>query len=131
MPNEAELLFVYGTLRPTLAAGGHARLVRDLEVVGPATVPGLLLDLGDYPGLIEGAGIVHGELLRVSDPARLEAFDAYEECNGPEPLFRRERAVARLGDATTVEAWVYRFARPTEDARIIAGGDYAAHLPRH
>jgi gamma-glutamylcyclotransferase (GGCT)/AIG2-like uncharacterized protein YtfP len=124
----AELLFVYGTLRPTLAAGEHARLVHDLEVVGLATVPGLLLDMGDYPGLVAGGGIVHGEVLRITDPARLAALDDYEECGGPEPLFCRERMVARLGDGTTVNAWGYRAARPPLAAKVIASGDYVAYV---
>jgi gamma-glutamylcyclotransferase (GGCT)/AIG2-like uncharacterized protein YtfP len=128
MADDAELLFVYGTLRPMLATGRHADLVRDLEVVGLAMVPGVLLDLGDYPGLIAGDGLVHGELLRIDDPATLPALDDYEECGGPEPLFRRERMVARLGDGTVVDAWGYRYARPPLGARVIAGGNYAAHL---
>jgi gamma-glutamylcyclotransferase (GGCT)/AIG2-like uncharacterized protein YtfP len=130
MPDDAELLFVYGTLRPSLAAVGPARLVHDLEFVGPATTPGVLVDLGDYPGLIGGDGTVHGDLLRITDPARLQALDAYEECGGPDPLFQRERTVVRLPDGTTMEAWVYRYARPSRGA-VIAGGDYASHGGRH
>jgi gamma-glutamylcyclotransferase (GGCT)/AIG2-like uncharacterized protein YtfP len=127
MGDETTLLFVYGTLRPMLAAGEHARLVHDLEIVGAATVPGVLLDLGDYPGLVAGAGLVHGDLLRVTDPATLAALDAYEECDGPEPLFRRERISAHLSDGTDVEAWAYRYARSPRGL-VIAGGDYAAHV---
>lgn len=130
MGDVADLLFVYGTLRPTLAAGGHAHLVRDLEVVGLATVPGVLIDLGAYPGLIAGDGLVRGELLRIVDAARLQALDDYEECGGPEPLFRRERMVASLGDGTSVDAWGYRYARPPLGATVIAHGDYAAHVAR-
>jgi gamma-glutamylcyclotransferase (GGCT)/AIG2-like uncharacterized protein YtfP len=128
MPNETELLFVYGTLRPTLATGGHAALVHDLEVVGTATVSGVLVDLGDYPGLSAGAGLVHGDLLRITDPARLLALDDYEDCSPPDPLFRRERTIARLADGATVEAWVYRYARPPAGAQVIVGGDYATHV---
>lgn len=142
-PDNAELLFVYGTLRPALAAAGHAHLVRDLDVVGRATVPGVLVDLGEYPGLVSGAGLVHGELLRITDPARLVALDAYEDCGAPvdcggpvacgapEPLFHRVRMVARLADGTTVDAWGYRCARPPLGALIIASGDYAAHVAGH
>jgi gamma-glutamylcyclotransferase (GGCT)/AIG2-like uncharacterized protein YtfP len=126
MPDDADLLFVYGTLRPSLAAGESARLVHGLDLVGPATTPGVLVDLGDYPGLIGGDGIVHGDLLRIADPARLQALDAYEECGGPAPLFQRERTVVRLPDGTTMGAWVYRYARPSRGA-VIAGGDYASH----
>lgn len=125
---EPELLFVYGTLRPALATGPQGRLVRELEAVGVATVPGLLLDLGDYPGLVTGDGVVHGELLRIADPARLAALDAYEECGGAEPLFRRERATAWRADGTPITAWVYRYARPAAHARPITSGDYAAHV---
>lgn len=130
MADVADLLFVYGTLRPTLAAGAHARLVHDLELVGPATVAGVLLDLGDYPGLVAGAGVVHGDLLRIADPTRLVALDAYEECGSPDPLFQRERTVASLHDGTTAVAWVYRCVRITERATVIVGGDYAAHRTR-
>ena len=126
MPDDANLLFVYGTLRPSLAAGESARLVHDLDLLGPATTPGVLVDLGDYPGLIGGDGIVHGDLLRIADPARLQALDADEECGGPAPLFQRERTVVRLPDGTTMGAWVYRYARPSRGA-VIAGGDYASH----
>lgn len=129
LPEDAKLLFVYGTLRPSLAAGGPARLVHGLDVAGPATAPGVLVDLGDYPGLVAGDGVVHGDLLRVTDPARLRALDAYEECGGPDPLFRRERTVVSLPDGTTVEAWVYRYARSPQGVAI-AGGDYAAHVAR-
>lgn len=124
----ADLLFVYGTLRPSLAIGGPARLVHDLELVGAATVPGVLIDLGNYPGLIPGDGRVHGDLLRIPDPARLVALDAYEECGGPQPLYRRDRTVAHLPDGSTAAAWVYRYARQTTGARVIVGGDYAAHV---
>ena len=126
-PETTELLFVYGTLRPSLAAGGPARLVHGLDLVGPATAAGVLFDLGDYPGVVAGDGIVHGDLLRITDPARLEPLDAYEECGGPDPLFRRERTLVRLPDGTTVEAWLYRYARPPLGV-VIAGGDYAAHI---
>ena len=127
MRDRAELLFVYGTLRPSLAAGEPVRLVHDLDLVSPATTSGVLLDLGDYPGLVAGDGIVHGDLLRITDPARLAALDAYEACGGPDPLFQRERTIVRLPDGTTTEAWVYRYARPPRGA-VIAGGNYAAHV---
>lgn len=128
MADTAELLFVYGTLRPILATGAPARLVRDLEVVGPATVSGVLLDLGPYPGLVAGIGLVHGDLVRIDDPARLAALDAYEECGGPTPLFRRERTIATLPDGTAASVWVYRCLRPKAGAAAIVSGDYQAHL---
>ncbi|MFM1903826.1 MAG: hypothetical protein RLZZ440_1726 [Planctomycetota bacterium] len=125
MESERQLLFVYGTLRPTLAQGEPADLIRGLPRLGPATVRGSLHDLGGYPGFVAGDGIVHGELLAVDSAARLSEIDAYEECGGPAPLYVRELVLATRPDGSLVEAWVYRFIRPVAGAPLIPGGDYA------
>lgn len=130
MPDEAEkpdLVFVYGTLRPALAAATR-HLVDDLEQVGSATVRGLLFDLGNYPGMIEGDGIVHGDLLRLGSPNRLLLLDEYEECGSPRPLFRRQRILARQATGEIVAAWTYLYARSITGAVQIPEGDYATHL---
>ena len=130
MPDEAEkldLVFVYGTLRPSLAAATR-HLVADLEKVGSATVRGLLFDLGDYPGMIAGDGIVHGDLLRLGSPNRLSLLDEYEECDGPRPLFRRQQMMARQATGELVAAWTYLYARSITGAVRIPEGDYATHL---
>jgi Uncharacterized conserved protein len=49
---EPRHVFVYGTLRPALATGEPRLLIEPLQPAGPATVQGLLYDLGDYPGLV-------------------------------------------------------------------------------
>jgi gamma-glutamylcyclotransferase (GGCT)/AIG2-like uncharacterized protein YtfP len=121
-----DLLFAYGTLRPSLA-GAARQLVARLVPAGAATVRGLLYDLGGYPGMVAGDGIVHGELLQLSHPDQLADLDAYEECDEPNPLFRRELAIARraAGEETTV--WTYVYARSVTRASRIHGGDYLAH----
>jgi gamma-glutamylcyclotransferase (GGCT)/AIG2-like uncharacterized protein YtfP len=130
MPDDSELLprllFAYGTLRPSLA-GAARHLVADLVPAGTATTRGLLYDLGGFPGMVAGDGIVRGELLRLGDPAQLVALDAFEECGGPNPLFRRERTAALLATGEEVTVWAYFFARPLAGAPRIAGGDYLAH----
>jgi gamma-glutamylcyclotransferase (GGCT)/AIG2-like uncharacterized protein YtfP len=128
MEPEPHLLFVYGTLRPALARGEPAGLVRSLACLGPATVRGALYDLGGYPGLVTGDGTVHGELLAVDSPAWLATLDAYEECSGSEPLYVRERMPAVRPDGSVIAAWGYRFVRPVAAARLIPGGDYAAYV---
>jgi len=126
MPAEPQLLFVYGTLRPGLTeVAGH--LVDDLERAGAATVRGLLFDLGEYPGMVAGDGIVHGELLRVDDAARFAALDEYEGCGGPRPLFERHRTTGRRDTGEEVTAWAYFYARPVAGREQIPGGDYVAH----
>ncbi|MFM8414216.1 MAG: gamma-glutamylcyclotransferase [Planctomycetota bacterium] len=127
MPPTPDLLFVYGTLRPGLARGLPRTLTGDLEVVGAATVPGTLHDLGAYPGLVPGPSRVHGELLRITDDERLAAIDAYEECGGATSLFRRERVEATLADGTRRDAWAYLYNRAPGRAPVIPDGDYAGH----
>ena len=130
MPDEAEkpdLVFVYGTLRPGLAAATR-HLVDDLEQVGSATVRGLLFDLGNYPGMIAGDGVVYGDLLRLGSPNRLSLLDEYEECGGPRPLFWRQRILARQATGEIVSAWTYLYARSITGAARIPEGDYATHL---
>lgn len=127
MPPDPELLFVYGTLRPALAGGWSRDLIADLEVVGEATVSGLLYDLGEYPGMVAGEGVVQGDLLRISDDERLAAIDAYEECGGPHALYRRAAVAATLADGTIAAAWAYLFNRPIGEAPVIVDGDYLRH----
>lgn len=117
-------LFVYGTLRPCLAGAEQRRLIAGFTIVGPATVPGMLYDLGPYPGLIAGEGVVHGDLLVVSDERQLGLVDAYEECVGGDPLYRREPTVATRTDGTAVPAWTYYYSRPIGLARALVSGDY-------
>ncbi len=123
---EPALLFAYGTLRPSLA-GGAGQLVAGLVQAGAATTRGQLFDLGGYPGMVAGDGLVHGELLRLSDPEQLAALDAYEECGGPNPLYRRELAIVRRENGEETTVWVYVYARSVTGAPRIPGGDYLAY----
>jgi gamma-glutamylcyclotransferase (GGCT)/AIG2-like uncharacterized protein YtfP len=130
MPADPEFLFVYGTLRRPCAPAAVLPLVHNLEPAGPATMQGDLHDLGAHPAMVPGAGIVHGDLLRVPDAARLGPLDDYEECDGPEPLFHRVVGQARRRDGSEVRAWVYLYARPIGVAPQIADGDYLPHAAR-
>jgi gamma-glutamylcyclotransferase (GGCT)/AIG2-like uncharacterized protein YtfP len=74
--------------------------------------------------MVRGDGTVHGEVLRITNQADLEALDQYEECDGPRPLFRRERIEVLRGDETHNAAWAYLYARSVEGALLIERGDY-------
>lgn len=138
----SELLFVYGTLRPSLierAAASARQRVRSLRVVGEATVAGLLFDLGEYPGFVlatptiaaspqEPVTRVVGDVLALGEED-LVALDAYEECGGPSPLYRRERVLAtwRSG-GDPFPCWIYVACGDLSKRPSIPEGDYAAHL---
>jgi gamma-glutamylcyclotransferase (GGCT)/AIG2-like uncharacterized protein YtfP len=123
---EPDLLFAYGTLRPSLAAG-RRHLVAGLVPAGAAAMRGLLYDLGGYPGMVAGDGLVHGELLRLSSPDELAALDAYEECGGPNPLYHRAVTLVRRENGEHAAAWAYFYARSVAGKTRIPGGDYLAH----
>jgi gamma-glutamylcyclotransferase (GGCT)/AIG2-like uncharacterized protein YtfP len=129
MVTDPVLLFVYGTLRPSSAGEGKT-LVRHLQAQGPAMARGLLYDLGSYPGMVLGDGVVHGEVLQIAQAADLEALDRYEECDGPHPLFRRERIEICLADNQRTSAWAYLYARSVAAATLIKQGDYLAWAER-
>jgi len=121
-------VFVYGTLRPALAKGEPGMLIASLQYDGLATVKGQLFDLGKYPGLVDGPGIVHGELLVVETMDQLRSLDAYEECDQAVPLYHRETAIARRPDGTSETVWVYRYCRSLKTAVLILSGDYLSYL---
>ncbi|MBW3584225.1 MAG: gamma-glutamylcyclotransferase, partial [Euryarchaeota archaeon] len=119
------LLFAYGTLRPEADHPMARWLEARSDHLGPATCPGLLLDLGAYPGYIIGNGTVHGDLLRLRDEDDLVVLDDYE---GVPDLFVRETRAVRGPDGK-VEAIVYRHYGPAK-GRKIANGDWLAHVAR-
>ncbi len=121
-------LFVYGTLRPHLASNKVRQLLVGMKVVGPATVQGRLYDFGDFPGVTNGNGIVHGDLLRLSHTDQLDPLDDYEECHGLLPLFTRSNTNAQLSDGLRVPAWIYLFKQHLKSGIPILSGDYARHI---
>lgn len=130
---EPAYLFVYGTLmtqaRGELGADMRTRLVSAGQWLGPATVPGRLVALDGYPGLVAPvalADVVHGEVFELADPeAVFKLLDDYEGV-ASEPSsddeYDRVLTTARLASGGDVHAWVYRYCADTTDAKLIPGG---------
>jgi len=127
----ADYLFVYGTLR---SDSGHP-MNRTLEAlggrVGRGRVPGILYDLGSFPGAVETAetgAFVHGEVYLLRRPGRdLEALDGYEGLDARNPEsgeFRRSRISVELDTGGSLQAWIYLYNRPTAGLARIPTGDY-------
>ncbi|GIW85909.1 MAG: hypothetical protein KatS3mg108_0233 [Isosphaeraceae bacterium] len=123
-------LFAYGTLMQGECRHWLVEQLGLIEVV-PARVPGILMDLGRYPGLrlAEGASDwVEGELLRLSDPeAALSELDDVEGFKGhgeDGSLYRRAlvRAWDRSGAAHL--AWVYIYVDDCTGAARIESGNW-------
>lgn len=121
---EPSLLLLYGSLRRGEPMFLELGLAEALEFVGDVEFPGLLYDLGDYPGVIPGEGLVSGELHKICDPAILAALDEYEEFDRDRP----ERSLF-LRQPVTIPgwgvAWVYFYNHaPAGDHCRIASGDW-------
>jgi gamma-glutamylcyclotransferase (GGCT)/AIG2-like uncharacterized protein YtfP len=109
-------LFVYGTLMSSasgpMGTEPRARLHRESRSLGTATMPGRLVDLGAYPGLIAPAAaaeLVHGEALALGDAAATWPWlDAYEGM-APDGEYSRELRPARLDSGATLDCHVYVF----------------------
>jgi len=116
-------VFVYGTLK----RGGiyHSLIAPHVLEVWEGWVPGVLVDLGAYPGWVPGPGRVWGEVLRVDRVdealAKLDDLEDYHGPGRPENLY--ERVLVKAETATApVEAWAYRYRGPTGGRPVVPGG---------
>jgi gamma-glutamylcyclotransferase (GGCT)/AIG2-like uncharacterized protein YtfP len=123
LPARAEpLLFAYGTLMR--GYGLHHVLARSADFVGMATARGRLLDLGQYPGVVDGRGRVTGEVYRLRDPQVLPALDRAEGVQ-----FLRGHTLVTLAHGGRARAWIYRYRGPRVRAVRIPDGDYRRARP--
>lgn len=94
-------VFVYGTLKKGYPMGDW--LNANAEFIGHAITPGLLYDLGAFPGLKfsssnHDVGKVHGQVFKVSDQKVLDRMDMYEGVRGDEGLYVKKYKPVQLED---------------------------------
>jgi gamma-glutamylcyclotransferase (GGCT)/AIG2-like uncharacterized protein YtfP len=124
--SETDFYFVYGTLK----VGGHFATYFDEHRVMsvPATLPGYdLYNMGWFPAIQEGNGIVHGELHEYKNlhlvAHRMDSIEGYNPHNPELGLYIRKRLqVETAGNGKRITANVYVFARPIEGAKRIDSG---------
>ncbi|MDP6353896.1 MAG: gamma-glutamylcyclotransferase family protein [Planctomycetota bacterium] len=105
-------LFVYGTLM-----SGERRFPQlpvPPKTIHRARTSGRLIHItpGDYPGLLEGEGTVHGELMEFDDAAEtdiLHTLDKIEGYYGPgqKNYYDRKSILVTREDDEVFEAWTY------------------------
>lgn len=131
MTENAELLFVYGTLmRPFSHPMGEMLRAR-ATFIGEASIVGTLYDFGHYPGIVESLQQdqhVFGELYCLPNaPDVLQLLDHYEGCGRGSPtphLFVRKKVAVQLDSAKRAEAWAYFYNREPYDGVHIAEGRF-------
>ncbi len=123
MPEIVINLFVHGTLMP---GESNFRQIEDFVIDHqPGTIDGVVVDLGAYPALIPGEGLVKGVMLRM----QREALEITDRIEGYYPdrergLYVREEVVVRLEGGQEEVAWTYVFfntAIAADCPRLIAG----------
>jgi gamma-glutamylcyclotransferase (GGCT)/AIG2-like uncharacterized protein YtfP len=127
----AQQLFVYGTLRSGMS---HRHVLEGrATLVCEASVGGSLFDVGEYPGAVASASPsdrVVGELYRVDVAeaaalfAELDRYEGFDPARPASSEFVRVRIGARTEGGGSVEAWMYRYNRPTRGLKRIGSGDY-------
>jgi gamma-glutamylcyclotransferase (GGCT)/AIG2-like uncharacterized protein YtfP len=117
-------MFVYGSLMRGLDLHSY---MAGATFVGVGRTKGTLVALGRYPGFIDGAGDVVGEIYHLEDGAQLEALDDLEEYDPANPqqseYIRTERDVQR-DDGSTIRAWVYQYNRSIQGLPVVPTGDW-------
>lgn len=124
------LIFAYGTLRPSLSPGAVERF--NLKSRGFATLRGAfqMLNLGAFPGLVldltKPTVNITGEVVEVTT---LDQADRYEGCRhgAKDNLYDRQEVAVKLYTGVTVTAWVYLFnlIEHAKGAEIVKSGDWA------
>lgn len=98
--------------------------------VGVAQVPGRLVDVGRYPGLLHGEGQVTGEVYEVDDAhlARLDAVEDMVPGDRAASQYWREELTVCGGPLQGQRVQTYIYNCPTEGCTPIAHGDYRRYI---
>jgi len=120
----SEYLFLYGTLMRGLDAMDSLSANSCLQFLREAQVRGQLYDLGSYPGLLPGQGLVRGEVYEVLNPRIWSILDPYEDYlpgNETGSLYLREQL--ELSDGSG-RVWTYIYNEKVGEHSLIADGDW-------
>ncbi len=123
-------LFVFYGLLKQGAAGQPADL--PLATAGafgaPCRFRGRMVDLGGFPGIVEGDDLCHGVRWQLADTGILPAMDAFEDVtDDPSTSLYIRRQIPLLDDtgAETGEmAWIYWYNRPADAFAPVADGNW-------
>jgi gamma-glutamylcyclotransferase (GGCT)/AIG2-like uncharacterized protein YtfP len=127
-------LFVYGSLMKGMVH--HNKVAAMIKELRPASCEGTLYRLAvGYPTMVEGPGVVKGELLTLNNFKDLikiiDEFEGFSPTNPEKSLYlRMEKPVLPDGakKPSTTFVYVLNPTRLPKDAIIIEGGDYRASM---
>ena len=125
-----DLFIFYGLLKSgARGAPEHIDLKAGGAFVGPCRFRGRLIDLGGFPGVVDGDTLCHGQIYRLDDAGLIGALDEFEGVDAGDPgrsLYIRDRIDILDDDAqlTGQSAWIYWYAKPAGGAPDVAEGNW-------
>jgi len=98
--------------------------------VAAAQVPGRLVDVGRYPGLLHGEGLVIGEVYEVdaAQLARLDGVEGVVPGDRSASQYWRETVTVQSGPLQGQPVQTYVYNRPVGGCTPIAHGDYRRYI---
>lgn len=124
-----DLFIFYGLLKQG-AAGQPANLPLDSAGAfgAPCRFRAHMVDLGGFPGVVEGNQLCHGVRWKLSDTTIMPAMDAFEDVTEDPATSLYLRKQIPLMDDTGAEsgetAWIYWYNRPTDGYPPVADGNW-------
>jgi gamma-glutamylcyclotransferase (GGCT)/AIG2-like uncharacterized protein YtfP len=120
-------LFIYGTLMPGLRLEAEMLGAR---FVGPAHIAGRLIDVGHYPGLLQGDGPVTGEVYEVDDAhlTRLDGVEGVVPGDRDASQYWREEVTVLSGPLQGQRVQTYVYNGPVDGCVPIPHGDYRRYI---
>ncbi|MBD2702544.1 gamma-glutamylcyclotransferase [Spirosoma sp. BT702] len=131
MMQDADYLFVYGTLRASFQNPFAQYLRQYSRYVGEGIFSGQLFDIGTYPGAIyqpDSSSFVRGDVYDISQHKSelLLRLDEYEGIGAtfaqPQEYVREIITADCVGE--TLRCWIYLYNFPVDGKRLIGSGDY-------
>lgn len=117
-----DYVFVYGTLMKGMSR--HSEMEDGGRFYCKGNVKGELYDMGNYPGMIPGEGIVFGEVYKASDMFQMiQRLDWIEGAGGNNSLFTRTIQEVET-DEGIIWAYVYHYAQPLDSFKQIKSGNW-------
>ena len=125
-----DLLAVYGELLSD--SGPQSDPAPDLaascRLMGGCWIRGILLDLGEFPGLVAGEGQVLGELYEVLDPSVFEALDRFQGYDARDAAGSEYVRMRMPLLEPQVSAWTYVYNGDPLGRPQVDSGDWRGHL---
>lgn len=120
-------VFVYGTL---LKGMMRSSVLDTSRYLGPGIICADLYDLGSYPGIKDGDGLVVGEVYEVHQQTlnRLDEIEGYHPHYHHQSLFIREEYEVCMMNGIEIDCYVYSYNDRVKKRNQITHGDYRRHL---